>query len=57
MLDRSYTRFRPFKPPRELKRCHYCNNGFGLTRPNYPFCKPDCKEAFSQAFYPRPTSC
>jgi len=51
MLDSFYVRLlnRPSKPPRRLKRCQYCNNGFGLTRPNYPFCKPKCKEAFSAA--------
>ena len=51
MLDSFYPCLRPLKPPRELKRCHYCNKGFGLTRPNYPFCNPNCKEAFSEAIY------
>jgi len=49
-VDSFYVRLlnRPSKPPRERKRGHHCKNGFGLTRPNYPFCKPECKEAFSR---------
>jgi len=54
MLNSFYPCLRPLKPPRELKRCHYCNKGFGLTRPNYPFCNPNCKEAFSKAVYRPP---
>lgn len=36
---------RPQKPPREVKRCKYCGGGFGLERPNTPYCKAACKEA------------
>lgn len=32
------------KPPRQKKVCLHCKGGFGLTRPNYPFCSPKCKQ-------------
>jgi hypothetical protein len=42
------------KPPRAKTTCNYCNKGFGLTRPNYPFCKPACRESFNKAVYGPP---
>jgi hypothetical protein len=41
--------FRPAKPPRTKHTCKYCNGNFGLARPNFPFCKAACKEAYNQA--------
>lgn len=42
------------KPPRARKTCDYCNGGFGCAQPNYPFCKPACKQAYNEAVYRPP---
>jgi len=41
--------FGPAKPPRTKHTCKYCNGSFGLVRPNFPFCKVACKQAYNQA--------
>jgi len=43
--------FGPAKPPRTKHTCKYCNGGFGLVRPNFPFCKAACKEAYNQTVF------
>jgi len=43
--------FGPAKPPRTKHTCKYCNGSFGLVRPNFPFCKAACKEAYNQAVF------
>lgn len=38
------------KAPRAKQTCNYCNSSrWGLARPNWPFCKKKCKEAFKEA--------
>jgi hypothetical protein len=31
------------KPPRSKKRCARCFRGFGLMRPNFPYCSFSCR--------------
>lgn len=44
-----------YKPPRAKQTCNYCNSHqWGLARPNFPFCKLSCKQAYNTAVYRPP---
>lgn len=42
------------KAPRSKATCNYCDGGFGLARPNWPFCTRRCKESFDKAVFRPP---
>jgi hypothetical protein len=42
------------KYPRAKRTCDYCEGTFGLARPNFPFCRFACRQAFNEAVYRPP---